>query len=241
MKRLPKLLQLAIDNREHTPRIRVEKSDDEATVYLSGVIGGFWGEISAEAFATTMSQISAPVIHLRINSPGGDVFEARAIMTVVAQHKSKVIAHVDGLAASAATDIVMACAEAEISKGARFMIHNAWTITIGDRNDHEEMRRLLEALDSDIADDYEKRTKQERKQITTWMDAETWFSAQEAVDHGFCDRLVEVVKQGDPEARWNLAVYKNAPKDLVAPPPPRPTYDFAAMQRRLALLERTAA
>lgn len=240
MKRLPKLLQLALDNRQTPNTIRLDGGQDaEATVYIHGVIGGFWGDISAESFDQAMRQISSPLIHLRINSPGGDVFEARSMMTTISQHKSKVVAHVDGLAASAATELVMAAGEAEISKGARFMIHNAWTITIGDKHDHEQVRQLLEAIDVDIADDYEKRTKQERKQIVDWMDAETWFSAQQAVDNGFVDRVVEVVKQGGADNRWNLGVYKNVPKDLLEPSPPK--FDLAAMQRRLALLEKSAA
>lgn len=242
---LPRLLQLALDNREAAGRgVRAESKDDEATVYVSGVIGGFWGDISATAFDQAMRAITSPTIHLRINSPGGDVFEARAMMTTIAQHKSKVIGHVDGLAASAATDLVMACAEAEISKGARFMIHNAWTLTMGDKHEHKKVEDLLIKIDDDIADDYQKRTGKDRAQIVTWMDAETWFSAQEAVDNGFVDRLVEVVKGGAANSsRWNLSAYKNVPKDLIdAPAPPAaPQYDFAALQRRMKLLENVAA
>src|SRR5437868_6062541 len=96
---MPNLLKLMRDNAA-TPRaaLRAETSGDEATVYLYDVIDDWFG-IGAEAFAKQLSAIDAKVIHLRINSPGGDVFAARSMVTAIRGHKAKVIAHVDGLAA----------------------------------------------------------------------------------------------------------------------------------------------
>lgn len=235
MTKIPKLLQLARDNAAQPRALRSEESGDEATIYLHGVIGGWWGDIDATEFTKALTAIKASTIHLRINSPGGDVFDARAMMTAVKQHPAKVIAHIDGLAASAATDICMACDEREISKGAFFMLHNAWTIAIGDRFDMHEVGNLLEKVDNAITDDYMAVSKQEREQVTAWMDAETWFTADEAAEHGFVDRIVEVA--GSAKNTWNLSAYANAPK---IDDQPVPTFEAvrASLERRLRTFER---
>lgn len=236
-----KLLQLARDNAAASKPIRAESSGDEATIYLHGVIGGYWGDIDETMFAQALAAIDAKVIHLRIDSPGGDVFAARAMMTAIAQHSAKVVAHVDGLAASAATGICMACDEVEITQGAGFMIHNAWTIALGNKADMHKAGDLLGKIDKDLTNDYARRTGKDESEITAWMDAETWFTADEAVENGFADRKVDVVGKRSKNT-WNLAAYKNAPK---AEETPEPEADLSAvrneLERRFSLLERAPA
>ncbi|AEC22293.1 peptidase S14 (plasmid) [Pusillimonas sp. T7-7] len=235
--KIPKLMQLARDNAAGSKPIKAESAGAEATIYLHGVIGGWWGDIDETEFAKTLAGIDADTIHLRIDSPGGDVFAARAMMTAISQHKAKVIAHVDGLAASAATGICMACDEVEITQGAGFMIHNAWTIAIGNKADMGKTSELLGKIDAGLSDDYAKRTGQKSEQITSWMDEETWFTADEAVEHGFADRAVEVV--GKKSNKWNLAAYENAPTALTKQP--ADDIDVSAarneLERRFSLLE----
>lgn len=241
----PKLAQLIRDNLGKTKPIRVETTEgsDEATVYLYGVIGGYWGDIDAASFARELSAITASTIHLRINSPGGDVFEARAMMTAIAQHKAKVIGHVDGIAASAATGMCMACDEVEITVGALFMIHNAWTFAMGNKSDLRTTADLLEKIDAGLAQDYVRKTGKSLEDIAAAMDAETWYSAQEAVDNKFADRLIDTTdKGGDAANTWDLAAYANAPKREPAKVPDAAIEaNRKANERRLALLERTAA
>lgn len=236
----PKLLQLARDNASASKPLRAEASGDEATLYLHGVIGGFWGDIDETAFAKALAGIDAKVIHLRIDSPGGDVFAARAMMTAISQHSAKVVAHVDGLAASAATGICMACDDVEISQGAGFMVHNAWTIAIGNKADMRKTGDLLDKIDAGLVADYAKRTGKAADQVAAWMDEETWFTADEAVANGFADRVIEVV--GTKKNTWNLSAYENAPK--VEDSPADDT-DVAAvrntLERRFSLLERVPA
>src|SRR5574337_1322548 len=81
---IPKLLQLARDNAAASKPLRAEASGDEATIYLHGVIGGWWGDIDETEFVKALAGITADTIHLRIDSPGGDVFGARAMMTAIA-------------------------------------------------------------------------------------------------------------------------------------------------------------
>ena len=240
----PKLLQLARDNAAASKPLRAETGDDSATIYLHGIIGGWWGDIDETAFIKALNEITAETIHLRIDSPGGDVFAARSMMTAIAQHKAKVIAHVDGLAASAATGICMACDEVEITAGAGFMIHNAWTIAIGNKTDMHKTGDLLDKIDAGLTDDYARRTGKSNDEIAAWMDEETWFTADEAVEHGFADRKVDVVKKRTSNT-WNLSAYKNAPKALAEPNPEAAGAEVVAfrntLERRLALLERVPA
>lgn len=233
-----RLLQLLRDNLNAPRAFEVKAEADEATVYLYDAIGGWFG-LPAGDFVKELNAITAPKIHLRINSPGGDVFESRAIATAVREHKSNIIAHVDGVAASAATLVAIAAREVEMSEGAFFMIHQAWAIAMGNSEDMLQMAGLLEKADGSIAADYMRKTKKPKQQIVDWMAAETWFTAQEAKDAGFVDRVAEAA---GVENRWNLAAYANAPKALTeAKPKAEPQYDREALDRRLALYERIAA
>lgn len=243
--KIPKLLQLARDNAAASKPLRAEAGEDgSATIYLHGIIGGWWGDIDETAFIKAMSETTAGTIHLRIDSPGGDVFAARSMMTAIAQHKATVVAHVDGLAASAATGLCMACDRVEITAGAGFMIHNAWTIAIGNKADMRKTADLLEKIDAGLTDDYARRTGKTSAEVAAWMDEETWFTADEAVEHGFADLKVEVVKPRT-ENSWDLSAYKNAPQALARPKPEADDAEVVAfrntLERRLALLERAPA
>lgn len=240
---MKKLVQLLRDNasteRKPLNLVRAEDSAD-ATLYIYDVIDAYWG-ISAKEVAQAIAGLKATdTLHLRINSPGGDVFEARAISAAIAQHAGKTVAHIDGLAASAATTIASAADEVEIVDGGFYMIHNAWTLAFGNKHDLRETAGLLDKVDGAIIADYAKRTGATAEQIVQWMDAETWFTAQEAVDNKFADRLAEPAKASNSTARqFNLAVYDKTPKALLEPQQP-PAPDFAAVraanERRLRLL-----
>jgi ATP-dependent protease ClpP protease subunit len=169
---------------------------EEATLYVYDAIGAWFG-IAAADFVAALADIKAKTIHLRINSPGGSVFEAEAMQTALQQHPARVIAHIDGMAASAATGLAIGAEEIEISDGGMFMIHNAWNIAIGNADDMLEMAALLEKVDANIAADYQRKTGASAEQIAEWMKAETWFSAAEALEHGFVDRIYKPADDGD--------------------------------------------
>jgi ATP-dependent Clp protease protease subunit len=240
---MKKLVQLLRDNanteRKPVNLVRAEGSAD-ATLYIYDVIDSYWG-ISAKDVAQAIAGLDGSVtLHLRINSPGGDVFEARAIAAAIAQHPGKTVAHIDGLAASAATTIASAANEVEIVDGGFYMIHNAWTFAMGNKHDLRETAGLLDKVDTAIVGDYAKRTGATAEQLVAWMDAETWFDAKEAVDNKFADRIAEPAKASNNTARqFNLAVYDKTPKALLEPAQP-PAPDTAALraanERRLRLL-----
>ena len=171
-----------------SPATVVNAAGDETTVYLYDAIDSFWG-IDAGEFVKALSEITAKTIHLRINSPGGSVFDAEAIQTALQQHSARVVAHIDGMAASAATYVALAADEVEMSDGAMFMIHNAWTFAFGNASELVDTAALLEKIDANILRDYQAKTGASAEQIKQWMDNETWFTAQEAMGNGFVDRI----------------------------------------------------
>lgn len=187
---------------------------DEATIFVYDVIDPYFG-ISAERFVRDLMAITAPVINLRINSPGGDVFEAQAMITAIGQHPSKVVAHIDGLAASAAAQIALAADEVEIAEGAFYMIHRSWTFAMGNSEDLISVAELLEKVDAEMVKHFMRETGQTEDQITTWVDDETWFNADEAVGYGFADRKAE--PSAATSNAWNLSVYEHVPKALLKP------------------------
>lgn len=230
---------------------KAEYTAEEATIYLYDVIvsDAFWGGITALDFTKQLASITAPVIHLRINSPGGDVFAARAMAQAMKDHPSKIIAHIDGYAASAATFTVIAADESVIGDGAMFMIHNAWTITGGTAKDFNEMASLLSRTDQTLANDYMAKSGQTEEQIKAWMDAETYFFGQEAVDAGFVTAIAEAAPKNKID--WDLSAYTKAPPmqakaepekipEPIQEPKPEP-FDLSNHYRRWAIVERTAA
>lgn len=188
----------------------VNETGFDASLYIYDVIDPYWG-VGAQAVAEAITSAQgANTLHVYINSPGGDVFEGRAIMAALRRFDGKTVAHIDSLCASAATSIALACDTVEMSEGAMFMIHNANGFAYGDKADMRETADLLEKIEQSIVGDYTTKTGKPAEEIIALMDAETWMSAQEALDGGFIDAVI-TGKQGTLNA-WNLAAYKNAPK-----------------------------
>lgn len=231
-----KLMQLYLNNQAAPRQAKIVQAGREATVYIYDIIGESWaGGVSAREFVPQLAALDVDTIHLRINSPGGDVFDGRAIATALTQHPAHVVAHIDGQAASAATYVALAADEVEIAEGGFFMIHNAWTVAIGNAKDFEATAGILNKVDASIVADYQRKTGKPPETISEWMDAETWFTAEEAVEHGFVDRVIPGQKAA--KNQWNLSAYGNAPAALTEQPEPEPVIDRAALERRLSLLE----
>jgi ATP-dependent protease ClpP protease subunit len=207
------LMQLHIDNlaREKRP-VNVTKGGSEASLYIYDIISADFG-VSALGVIDALEQVGqADVLHIYINSPGGDVFEGRAIMAALGRFTGKTIAHIDSLCASAATSIALACNEVEMSDGAFFMIHNASGMVWGDKTDMRQTADLLEKIEGSIVADYVKKTGKEDVQIMTWMDEETWFTTAQAIEYGFVDRMAKTPKASNT---WNLAAFDKAPAALA--------------------------
>lgn len=211
----PHLLKLLVNNRGRGFFKAEAANSDEATIYIYDPIvsdqweADYWGGITPMMFIKELAGIDANIIHLRINSPGGDVFAARVMQNAIREHKAKFIAHIDGIAASAATFLPMAADETVIAKGGMFMIHKAWSIVLGNADDMRQSADLLDKIDGSIAADYFEKTGQDLQQIMDWMSVETFFTDQEAVDFGFVDRITETAPKN--QIAWDLSAYDHAP------------------------------
>ena len=117
----------------------------------------------------------------------------------------------------------------EIAQGGFYMIHKAWTLGWGNADDLLAVAGLLEKIDASLVDTYAAETGQKSEEIADWMRAETWFSAQEAVDLGFADRIAADA----PKAKaWNLAAYEKAPV-VADEPESEPVAEDSAPDREL--------
>jgi len=193
-------------------RIEAKGKQDETTVYLYDEIG--WFGISAEDFVKDLNKIQSETIHLRVNSPGGSVFDGTTIYNAIKQHKSKFIAHVDGLAASIASVIVMGADEIQMAENAFMMIHEPWSIVIGNAEGMRAEANLLDKVRDTIAKTYLNKSGLERDKINELMNAETWFTAQEAVDAGFADSIYEETLEKDEVTLFDLSVFAKVPQEL---------------------------
>lgn len=179
--------------------IVAEKNDKVASIDVFDVIGSdFFGEgFTAKRMSAALRSIGEDKdVVININSPGGDVFEAATIYNLVAQHKGHVTVNILGLAASAASVIAMAGDTVKISKIGFLMIHNSWSVVMGNKTDLREAADTLEQFDKSILAAYTGRATLEEKKIAKMMDNETWIGADDALEFGFADEIVEV-KQGD--------------------------------------------
>jgi ATP-dependent Clp protease protease subunit len=226
------LLKLLRDNAAlGVNNIRIENKDNEADIYLYDIIDEYFG-VSASSFTKELSALKGKKVNLRINSPGGDVFAGRAMATAIANH-GNVTAYIDGLAASAATYVAIAAKEVHIADGAMFMIHNAWSLAYGNKTDMRNTADLLEKIDGTIVNDYKKKTNLDEAEIVAMMDAETWLTAQEALDKGFVDSVFDGMKA---ENKWDLSAYNNAPV-IEEPKEPITNHLREACERKLRLLK----
>ena len=204
--------------------------------FLYDVIDADWG-VSAKSFRAFLAENSdSQEIHIHINSPGGNCFEGRSFATAIRDFKGKVICHIDGLAASAASFVAVVCDEVVMGAGTMMMIHNAWTLTAGNKNDLLAGAAVLEKIDQTMIKDYAAKTGLPEDEIQKMMDEETWLSAEDAVSKGFADRIDDKAKKQDTSA-FNLAAYEHAPDCLMKQDTKEP--DFAAVlaanERRLQL------
>lgn len=262
-----KLLQFLQDNkRQYTPiEQRIVAKGSQAALYLYDPIVGdrltaeWWGGICPQDFVPALRSLDADEITIYTNCPGGDVFAAEAMCQALREHKAKITMQIEGYAASAATAIACACDEVVATQASKYMIHQTWTVAMGNADDFDQVAELLRKCDGTMYDAYEQRTGQKRDQIEAWCKTETWFTAAEAVSAGFVDRVLGVDAKASGKALrgWNLSAYANAPKDPEPAPqeneqapgpkavqPPESTTQYitedhrARQQQRLRLMTR---
>jgi len=185
-------------------------------VLLYDEIGAFG--ITAKDFIKDLQKVKANNINLRVNSPGGDVFDGVAIYNSLKDHKATVNVVVDGLAASSASFITQAGDTVLMAEGSTMMIHEPNGLTVGDAGDHAKMAETLNKMGDTIASLYAGRAGGTEGDWRERMQAETWYRAQEAVDAKLADGLVQSQAR-NPAGIFNLSKFHNVPEWLQAEAP----------------------
>jgi ATP-dependent Clp endopeptidase proteolytic subunit ClpP len=200
------LLQLrgsSVPKNHGIPIVSAKKNAKTVDVYLNDVIGG--------DYITALDLVDAippdvETINLKINSPGGEVFEGLAIHDFLSQHPAHINVRVTGLAASMASIIAMTGDEITLPVGRRIMIHKPWTWMVGNADDLEKEAEILNSIGDDMALIYSERTGNDVDQVQKWMKDVTYFGSDDAVQYGFAD-LVSEADEVETSTRFNLAAF----------------------------------
>ena len=195
-------------------------SQTEAEIQLYNEIGDYG--ITAAEFNKELAGIKASEISLRINSGGGDVFDAVAIASALRRHPANITAYVDGIAASAASFIAMAADKVLMSPNATMMIHDAAGLCMGPADSMREMADTLDKASDNIASIYAKRAGGTVGEWRDRMKQTTWLSDHEAVSLGLADGIdgeeptKPVVKNREvPKAAFDWAKFINEQEDAL--------------------------
>ena len=149
----------------------------------------FGDECSSREFVKALKDVGNVTVH--INSPGGDVMAGAEIYSALREHslngRGRVTGIVTALAASAASVVAMAGDEILISPVAYMMIHNPWSMAVGDAKEMRKTAKTLDEITEGLITAYQQRTGKSRDQLKRMLENETWMSAQTCVDEGFAD------------------------------------------------------
>jgi ATP-dependent protease ClpP protease subunit len=216
-------------------------ASEEPELFLYDEIGG-WGTL-AEDFIAELKAITAPKLRVRVSSPGGSVFEGVALANALRSHPAEVTIQVDGIAASIASVIAMAGDRVVMQPQAMLMVHDASGLCMGNAHDMADMAALLDKISDNIADAYSEKAGGTRDEWRQVMKAETWYTAEEAVEAGLADEMLSGRKQhaapeeAEPEMRqFDFAAYgyagparPDAPKPAPAASEPALTADIRSL------------
>ena len=175
----------------------------ELQIPLMREFGG-WDGLSYSDFEEMLDAFNTDdydTIRLNIHSGGGDVWVGVGIYNRLASMDAEVIADIPGLAASAASVVAMSADKVRIGSAARFMIHRAWTVAMGNADEMRDAAAMLETIDEDIAGIYADRTGKQSREIMAMMERETWLNGDEAIKNGFADELMPKPNTSKPKPK----------------------------------------
>ncbi|MEX9784919.1 ClpP-like prohead protease/major capsid protein fusion protein [Providencia manganoxydans] len=188
-------------------------SETSADIYIYDEIGG-WG-ISARRFTEDLISLgNINHINLHIHSPGGEVFEGIAIYNQLKNHNATITVYIDGLAASMASVIAMVGTEIIMPTNAMMMIHKPWGVSWGDANDMRDYADLLDKVESVLIPAYMEKTGKTKEEIEAMLGEETWLTAEECVEHGFANTVIEPVKAMASLSSKRIEEFKSMPNPL---------------------------
>lgn len=211
---------------KHNSFFKMQASADgkSADIFIYGEITKYaweeYGDVSSTTFKNSLDELGTEVetIHLYINSPGGSVFEGIAIHNMLVRHKAYVIGHIDALAASIASVIAMACNEIRMPKNSMMMIHNPWTIAMGNAVELRKQADDLDRIGQSAIQSYLQKAgdKLDEETLKQLLDAETWLSADEAFQYGLADLVEEANNMAASIGGDMISRFKNIPKQFIS-------------------------
>jgi len=190
------------------------KAGEKAALYIYDEIG-YWGDTASDLVAA-LKDVDTDALEVHVNSPGGDIFDGLAIYQALRDHPARITVKVDGLAASIASVIAMAGDEVIMAPKASIMIHDGWTMAVGNAAELRKTADLLDKQSGVIASVYADRS---NRDANFWRDAmreETWYTADEAVDAGLADAVEGKEKKADEP--FDLSVFAHAGRDKAPAP-----------------------
>ncbi len=185
------------------------QADDEVEMLIFDYIG--WPFNDSGEVIRVIAEQKGKKITVRINSPGGDVFDALAIYNALTAHDAKVTTRVEALAASAASIILLAGKEVQAYQNAMLMIHEPLALVVGNQHDMRETADLLAKINENMVDIYAKQSSAGKKEVRDMLKDETWLTAKEAKEKGFIDTIIDGKAA---KAAFDLSIFANVPDEL---------------------------
>lgn len=174
------------------------------------------GGVTAVSFVRALRDADGEDVTIHINSSGGSVFDANTMAEALRGYKGHTTASIEGLAASAASYFALTADDVVINPSALMMIHNPWDFAVGDAEDMRKKADMLDKARSTISAQYARKTGRTVDEIEGLMDAETWFTAQEAVEFGLVDRISDSEPIAACVKTEDMKRFRNAPEGLLA-------------------------
>ena len=174
--------------------LQVRSQGNAAEIDFFGVVGGDYlsdGGVTKEQFAAELKQLPAGTtnVTMRMSSPGGDVFDGRAIANMIRQHPARFDMNIIAEASSAASIIAMSGDTIHMAEGAMMLIHRCWTIALGNAVDMRKLADDLDLIDQEAVATYAKRTGMKSADVISLMDENRYMNAAECKQLGFCDTI----------------------------------------------------
>lgn len=184
-------------------------AEGNTEIMIYDVLG--WPYNDVTALVRSLADIKTGTITVRINSPGGDVFDCVALYNALKNHPCAVTTRIESLAASSASFLALAGKETQAYSNSMLMIHNSWVLAAGNKQDLMDIADVLGKIDGNMRDIYTEKTKMGKREMAQMMDDETYMTAQEAKDKGFVDTILTSGKAA--KAQFDLP-FANVPDCL---------------------------
>jgi ATP-dependent Clp endopeptidase proteolytic subunit ClpP len=194
-------------------RIKAQAGAAEVAIYDEV---GYFG-VTAADFLAELKALDVKQIDVKLNTPGGDLFDGIAIYNALRDHPAEVTTYVDGLAASIGSVILQAGDRRVAARASQVMIHDGHGLVVGNAADMREMAGLLDKTSGMLAEVYADRAGGSADEWRAAMRAETWYSGAEAVDAGLADEVAGAKGQ-DPENSWDLSIFSYAGRGQAPAP-----------------------